>query len=336
MIWVEVLGRHGVAQRVRAAKLPLVIGRGYQADVVLDDPQVDAAHVRLDEAPDGSLRLEDLGTVNGTHLEGAEGTSGRLVRGAPAPLPADGLLRVGQTRLRIVTGETPVPPAVPEPAGGGRLWRALTARKAAVLVPLAGFALGALDIWLADADGRAAESVAGDALGLLLAVAAWAGVWALAGRVNGRPPRFGAHHALAWAFVLAAGAGASVAEWGDAVLARDGAVALGVVASFGLFVVLLAAHLALATGAGRGRRVAVAVAAGGALALAAAVVERAETVERGDSLAISAALKPVPPALVRADTPDGFLARAAVVRRTVDRLAERDARRVRPGSRSGP
>ncbi len=336
VIWVEVLGRHGVAHRVRATALPLVIGRGYQADVVVDDPLVDARHLRLDDGADGGLLIEDLGTVNGTHLEDGSGRSGRLLRGASSPLPPGALVRVGQTRLRLATGETPVPPALAEPAGGGRVWRALTAARAAVLVPAAGCTLGALDLWLGDAEGRAAGSLAGDALGLLLVVAAWAGGWALAGRVAGRPSRFGAHHAFAWAFLLVAGVLATLVEWGDFLVPGRALTGLGIVAAGALFVALLSAHLALVSRAGRRHRLLIAVLVTVALAGASALIERAARLERGDELTLTAALKPAPAGLVPADPVAGFLERARGVRQTVDRLAARDGRRVRPGSRSGP
>ncbi len=336
MIWVEILGRHGVVRRVRATSLPIVIGRGYDADVLLDDPHVDARHLRVALAPDGALMVEDLGSVNGTGVGDGAGRGGRLLRGALAPLPADGLLRLGQTLVRVVPADRPVPPAVPEPAGDGRLLRLLTAPRAVVLVPLAGLAVSALDLWLGDAKGRAADALITDALGLLLVVAAWAGVWALAGRGSGRRPRFGSHHALAWAFLIAVGATTTLFAWADFLFASRVAAAVGAAASAALTVALLSGHLALATGMRRARRLVVALLVVGGLSGAAVLIARADRQENGANIAIPATLEPLPAGLVPAEPVEGFLERARGVQRRVDRRASQEVRRLRSGSRSGP
>jgi len=72
--------------------LPVVIGRNPPADFVLDSPTVSRRHCRLDLL-DGQLRLSDLGSTNGTFVNGT-----RLSE--PAVLEDGATLGVGAFRLR--------------------------------------------------------------------------------------------------------------------------------------------------------------------------------------------------------------------------------------------
>jgi pSer/pThr/pTyr-binding forkhead associated (FHA) protein len=47
---------------------PIVIGRDPQSDLVLEDGEASAQHVRITPAPDGTATVEDLGSANGTFL----------------------------------------------------------------------------------------------------------------------------------------------------------------------------------------------------------------------------------------------------------------------------
>ncbi|MFF0729085.1 FHA domain-containing protein [Streptomyces sp. NPDC004134] len=74
------------------------IGRSAEADVPLDDPDVSRLHCALTVAADGGVTVADLGSTNGTTIDGvAVGTT-------PVPLRADAVLRVGESALRITAG----------------------------------------------------------------------------------------------------------------------------------------------------------------------------------------------------------------------------------------
>jgi hypothetical protein len=67
MIWVEILSRHrDVAARVRVMGDEASIGRGYDNDVIVDDPYVAAHHLRVFRDAAGKLIAQDLGSANGT------------------------------------------------------------------------------------------------------------------------------------------------------------------------------------------------------------------------------------------------------------------------------
>jgi pSer/pThr/pTyr-binding forkhead associated (FHA) protein len=86
------------AGRQLALHGPIVIGRGLDVDLVLDDGEVSRRHARVTPSADGSAVVEDLGSTNGTFLNHDE-------LYAPTRLdPGDELL-IGVTLVELRTGE---------------------------------------------------------------------------------------------------------------------------------------------------------------------------------------------------------------------------------------
>jgi hypothetical protein len=91
-------------QRIFPLDLPdNLIGRRSDSEdihpeVVIRDPGISRRHIRLLRAPDGRLSALDLGSMNGTKLNGT-----RLDPNVPTPLAAGDELTLGcWTRLRVV------------------------------------------------------------------------------------------------------------------------------------------------------------------------------------------------------------------------------------------
>ncbi|MEU8589746.1 FtsK/SpoIIIE domain-containing protein [Streptomyces sp. NPDC048664] len=80
------------------------VGRSASADVPLDDPDVSRLHCAVTVAADGRVSVADLGSTNGTALDGAPVTD------RPARFAPGALLRLGESALRLVP-----------PSGAGRL-----------------------------------------------------------------------------------------------------------------------------------------------------------------------------------------------------------------------
>lgn len=70
-----------------------VIGRSDEADIVIDDPYASEFHLRL-VASENGLTLHDLGSTNGTYLNGRRVT-------APAELRRGDAVQVGKTVMEI-------------------------------------------------------------------------------------------------------------------------------------------------------------------------------------------------------------------------------------------
>lgn len=73
---------------------PVVIGRSPDADLVIADDFVSSAHAKIVPA-DGVLTLTDLGSTNGTLVNGQPATR-------PLPIAAGDIIELGQNRLEVV------------------------------------------------------------------------------------------------------------------------------------------------------------------------------------------------------------------------------------------
>ncbi len=186
LAWVEVIGRHrDVESRHPVYRFPIRIGRGYDCDVILDDPFVAPAHCAITETGHHQFALEPLSQGNGVQLEGR-----RLA--APAPLTPDQVFRCGHTQLRIRPADYPVVAEQPFP-------RQLTLRHPLVLVIALAILMGLafLDAWNSYMRVDMANRLFLDpamkcAAALLLAIP-----WALGGRAAGGKGNYTTHAAAA-------------------------------------------------------------------------------------------------------------------------------------------
>ncbi|MCL3860788.1 DUF3662 and FHA domain-containing protein [Actinotalea sp. K2] len=72
-----------------------VIGRGSEADIIVDDPGISRRHLEIRVTPDGVI-ASDLGSTNGTFVEGHQ---------VPAATLLDGnTITIGRTRILFWTG----------------------------------------------------------------------------------------------------------------------------------------------------------------------------------------------------------------------------------------
>ena len=71
--------------------LPVTVGRSWDAEVFLSDPYVSRRHCRIDQI-DGTLVVRDLGSKNGTAVNGLYVVEAHLMSGDK--------LTVGQTKFR--------------------------------------------------------------------------------------------------------------------------------------------------------------------------------------------------------------------------------------------
>ena len=187
---IEVENRAGaLLARHRFEAGPVTVGRGYDNDVIVSDPYLEARHLEFREEA-GELHVRPLAT--GAHLRGG------AVLEAEQALPSGSVLLAGLTRLRVLDTEHPVPPALTLHALDEVF--AWLARPAVFAV---GMLVGAVLV-LIDAYGATYEEfkLGEFASSLLPPVAIWglyAGVWGLLGRVMRHEFRF-LHHC--WAVLI--------------------------------------------------------------------------------------------------------------------------------------
>ncbi|MCP3466102.1 MULTISPECIES: FHA domain-containing protein [unclassified Bradyrhizobium] len=173
MIWIEILSRQReVAARFRITAAEVRIGRGYDNDVVVDDPYVAAQHLRVFRHDDGHLVAEDVGSANGTFIDGNRTRlSGFIVDGKQP-------IRIGQTYLRIRDVNHAVERerlASPE--------RHVLPIVLAVVLGLSLPAIDALKIWLTQTGEPRASTYLSPLLMLITSLLVWVGIWALLCRI---------------------------------------------------------------------------------------------------------------------------------------------------------
>ncbi|MFF0592679.1 FHA domain-containing protein [Streptomyces antibioticus] len=91
------------------------VGRSADADVPLDDPDVSRLHCAVTLGPDGRVTVTDLGSTNGTTVDGIP------VKARPVRLAPGALLRIGESALRLAPPGGPGARVVTAPDGEGHV-----------------------------------------------------------------------------------------------------------------------------------------------------------------------------------------------------------------------
>ena len=104
------------AGRLVEVSSELIIGRDPGADVTLHDSQVSRRHARI-SLDAGGLIVEDLGSSNGTFLNGTEIYARTRFDPGDELLIGTTVLQLPAEHAREVSGVLPVPPGLAKPAG---------------------------------------------------------------------------------------------------------------------------------------------------------------------------------------------------------------------------
>jgi hypothetical protein len=197
---VDVLDRDGqVRQSFVVRAWPLRVGRALDNDVVLSDPHVAAAHLRIEPTENG-LALTVGDTVNGVLMGSRRWASGeRVVFAADGPAVE---LTAGRTRLRLrlpsqaLAAELPVglPVEAAAPSGQG-----LGSIVLAAMLLLAGLLF---NTYLDSDPDNLGRSVAGMLLASVSGAMVWCGLWSLLSKMFTHQARFGWHlRVFLWASI---------------------------------------------------------------------------------------------------------------------------------------
>jgi hypothetical protein len=261
-------------QRFAGAGTECLVGRDLDCDIVLDDEHSAPRHARLTLLEDGRVRVQDLGTRNGTRVDG------RRIPADDGVVLERGEIIVGRTRLHIRTRHAP--------NGPERVFRREFLRRHRTLLAVAGVsacvACGGFLRWLEAPSSLLVEATTA-ALVVLAAIALWAGLWALTTKLNHGSWHLRIHvaivsiaAALCAAGYWLAGLVAFATQW--AVLARFGIAVVGGTALFAIYL-----HLREATPYGRRMSLALAATATaliGAIAWVVAIALEDGSVNRVD------------------------------------------------------
>jgi FHA domain len=173
---VEALDVHGhvhARQRIEGAGSQCRVGRSLACEVVLDDPYVAAEHARLTLLEDGRVLVQDLGTHNGTRI------NGKRIDAEAGETITSGELLIGRTRVRVRALEASLAPE--------RTFRRDLLRRHRTLFSVAGLVLciafAAFTQWTAAPENLAQRVLIAE-LVAAAGLAAWLGFWALVSRLT--------------------------------------------------------------------------------------------------------------------------------------------------------
>jgi len=152
-VWLKVLSGTDAGRVVEAAPTrddPFVLGRVQGCDLVVRDERASRRHAELWAEPDGSLRLRDLGSANGTYVDDRRVQEAVLLGGER--------IRIAGVDIGVEAEPPGEEPAVAAPNRGGASWsqvgrlvedRTRWARRATfVALGAAGLALAAVVVLL--------------------------------------------------------------------------------------------------------------------------------------------------------------------------------------------
>lgn len=110
LAWIEILNQHGdVIVRHPIYAWPANIGRGYQNDVIIDDPYIAAGHLEVEPSDVEGYQLKLLGGINGMSLNRKR----QLHQSVKAS--ADDIIHIGKTQFRVRPVDYSVSPDKPMP-----------------------------------------------------------------------------------------------------------------------------------------------------------------------------------------------------------------------------
>jgi FHA domain-containing protein len=191
VIWVEVLSRHrDVVARYRCQAAEISIGRGYDNDVLIDDPYVASRHLRILRDASGALIAIDPGSANGLFADHGDERFERIVLDGERPI------RIGRTYLRIREAQHAVPPqrVTIRPT---RAWLAILALGATIL------GLNSVLLWLGETTEPKASHYILPLLVLTMVALLWTAAWAILSRIFSRRARFERHLLIALTVLFA-------------------------------------------------------------------------------------------------------------------------------------
>jgi hypothetical protein len=193
--YLEVLDRRGrVVARHAVTGEAITVGRGYDNDLILDDPYVSPHHLAIVRTED-SILARDLDSDNGLFGTGRDRV--------PHLVLVSGLVfRIGQTELRYQAIGAAVAPTLKETRQHRDLLTVIGTAPRRRLIVLGALVLFATMYYQSSYEEVTRAEAIGGAFGGLVLLGLWAGAWAFAGRVVSQQFRFWMH--LTWAALISA------------------------------------------------------------------------------------------------------------------------------------
>ncbi len=196
-----------INHRVKAGTVT-TIGRSLECDVVMDDPHVAAKHAELALSEEGNLVLRDLGSLNGTWLDG------KRIDAVESLRQPNHVLRIGRKQLTVrsqgdelaaevlLNGDALA--ATTSASAFTKLDSLLNSTSVFIVAAIVTIAITFAITWAQLTTQRdTGVTLASAILGQLIAAGAWVALWALISRVVRGAPRWKTHATIVFTIAAA-------------------------------------------------------------------------------------------------------------------------------------
>jgi pSer/pThr/pTyr-binding forkhead associated (FHA) protein len=178
-IILEILDHFGrVRERHRVEHFPFSIGRGYDSDIILDDPYISPQHLVL-EMGEGNLTLKDLNSTNGSYLPHSKQGFDEV------ELVYDQKIRLGHTFIRFRDSRHSVKLTQVDRLRTNIVNDLLSSKLFFVFFQLLFIGFLALQEYQSSTgEYRFGHVIYSEAIPMLIVLAIWSGIWAIFSRIS--------------------------------------------------------------------------------------------------------------------------------------------------------
>ncbi len=191
---IETLDRFGkVKERHHASKFPCKIGRGYDNDIIIDDPYISPTHITINS-------LEDTFTVNDNNSKNGLFSLHPFKQQQALNIEDDSRVRIGHTDIRFRFTGHPVKEAIQERNKPSKISMLLTSGFILPIVWIVFGLLFMLNNYIEDTGLVTIQGLLSDVFPILIVLALWAAGWSIVSKIVTHRFYF-SFHAI-WASVL--------------------------------------------------------------------------------------------------------------------------------------
>lgn len=187
---LEIISPDGFHQYHKPGDTPLLLGRGYDCDIIIPDEYLSAQHLRIwaDEA--GQYCISDCNSENGVYIEAANGSRSRISQ--ETVIPSGSCLHAGKTAIFLHASDTRVAPAKKiHHAGNGVKSFILRHSWAPPLITF--ITLVVMDAYLDHSQKEDYSELVANPFAALMLVSFWSSGWAFLGRMTTHNANFFKH-----------------------------------------------------------------------------------------------------------------------------------------------
>ncbi len=191
---IEILDRFGkVKERHHTSKFPCKIGRGYDNDIIIDDPYISPTHITINT-------LDDTFTVNDNNSKNGLFSLHPFKQQQALNIEDDSRIRIGHTDIRFRFTSHPVKEAIQERNKPSKISMLLTSGFILPIVWIVFGLLFMLNNYIENTDLVTIQGLLSDVFPILIVLALWAAGWSIVSKIVTHRFYF-SFHAI-WASVL--------------------------------------------------------------------------------------------------------------------------------------